>query len=114
MQIAANNNDDESGLIYTYVPENVTYATAVNQCVDLGSGYRLATISELNQLAHLFNYMDENGIVRRCPTLVWSTDEIGNPVIVRIMPCSGGNVEVIRDFDIRACLVQRICVVGPD
>ena len=61
----------------------------------------------------MFMYVDENGNVYKCSTLVWSKDENGNPVIVRIQPCIGDKIEIIRDFIKEICIVHVMCVVQP-
>lgn len=107
---ASEGYDAATNIFYHYTQENVSFETAVSFCESLGSGFRLATLSELNQLSHRFIYFDENGVRQRCPTLVWSRDVAGNPVIVRLRPCSGENIEIITNFDLEKCMVQRICV----
>lgn len=102
--------DAATNISYHYTQENVSFETAVSFCEILGSGFRLATLSELSLLSHRFTYIDEDGDLQNCPTLVWSRDVAGNPVIVRIRPCSGENIEIITNFDINKCMVQRICV----
>ncbi|RNA67700.1 C-type lectin domain-containing protein [Alteribacter keqinensis] len=105
-EIAVNNFDPVSGLAYLYTPQNISFENASTLCSNQGAF--LASINELNQLAHMFTYTDGTGNVQRCPTLFWSTDLSGDPVIVRVMPCSGGNIEVITNFE--DCLAHALCV----
>ncbi|MEC1526058.1 hypothetical protein P9D43_29125 [Neobacillus niacini] len=112
-QIASNNYDAAANLVYTYTPVNTPFEIADNFCQGLESNYSLATINQLEQLAHMFMSWDENGNVYQCPTLVWSKDENGTPVIVRMQPCSGDKIEIIRDFIKEICMAHVICVVQP-
>lgn len=107
--IASTNYDPITNLSYIYTQENLTYETASNFCQGLFF-YKLATLSELNQLAHMFTYVDKDGNPQNCPTLVWSRKANGKPVIVRIAPCNGDRIELIRRFDLVTCKVQGICV----
>lgn len=84
---------------------------SINQCPVLPGGYHLVTVGELNALAHMFTYID-NGVLKGCPALVWSRDEKGNPIMVRIVSCNGEGLEIIRNPNLLKCKAQRICVAN--
>lgn len=106
-----------ANLVYTYTPVNTPFEIADNFCQGLESNYSLnyslATINQLEQLAHMLMSVDENSNLYKCPTLVWSKEANGTPVIVRIQPCSGDKIEIIRDFIKDICMVHVICVIQP-
>lgn len=112
-RISSEGYDAASNIVYHYTPVDTPFEIADNYCQGLGSGFSLATLNQLEQLAHMFMYVDENGNVYKCPTLVWSKDESGNPVIVRIQPCIGNEIEIIRDFIKEVCMVHVMCVAQP-
>jgi hypothetical protein len=101
--------DAQTNIVYNYTQKNRCFQQAVDYCQNLGSGFRMANLSELSLLHHRFIYIDEDGNTQACPTLVWSTEN-GNPVIVRIAPCNGEEIEIIRKFNMKKCKVQVICV----
>ncbi|AOV06467.1 hypothetical protein [Sporosarcina ureilytica] len=108
--IASEGYDAQTNIVYNYTQINRYFCQAVEYCQSLGEPFRIATISELELLAHRFTYIDDDGNVKKCPTLVWSRDENGHPIIVRIAPCNGGKVEILRKLNIKKCKVQVICV----
>ncbi|PID25462.1 hypothetical protein [Sporosarcina sp. P7] len=107
---ASEGYDAATNIVYNYTQINRCFRQAVKYCQSLGDPFRIATLSELELLAHRFTYIDDAGKLKKCPTLVWSRDENGQPIIVRIAPCNGGQIKIVRKSNLKKCKVQVICV----